>query len=160
MSYHCIQYNLKKGVEMLIAAMILGLMGGVLYFIAGSGLATVGEDTQLFNGDSAPWWVISMIPIGIVGIIGGALVLWKPNSLVFQRLPLSAVLLLLASVAAFAIGIVSYEEAVEDMFASVLLGIPMHLFSGNLISSPGPLLALIIAAALNIAGRKRQVQES
>lgn len=133
---------------MLIAAMILGLIGGVSYFIGGTGLTV--SDVDFMPWDDTPWWVISMIPIGIVGTIGAMSVLWKQS--------LAAVLLLMAGASAIAIGIVAYDD-VPEMMPYIYLGMPMHPFGGSLFYSAVPLFSLIIAAALTIAGRKREVHQ-
>jgi len=136
------QSNIKEG-EMLIAAMILGLIGGITYFMGGT--------TLIVAADDPPWWVISLIPIGVVGTIGGAAVLWKPSQ------SLSAILLLLAGVAAIVVGIVSYEDAVE--FESAVFIPPIitfHAFADSFLYHPLAVFALIIAGALAIAGQRKK----
>ena len=130
---------------MLIAAMILGLIGGISYFIGGT--------TYIVSTDDYPWWGISLIPIGLVGAIGSALVLWKPNQ------QLSAILLLLACVSAIVVGIISFEEAAVHK-SSYLSAPPIttHAFGGFILYQPLPLFALIVGGALAIAGRQRRVE--
>ena len=128
---------------MLLAAMILGLIGGIQYFIGG----TAGTITEHWDHvDNTPWWVISLIPIGVVGTLGGAVVRWRPS--------LGGVLLLLAGVSAIVIGLVSFEESFEQ--DGVLFFPPLvstHPFA-PLAYLLSPLFALIIGGALALAGRK------
>ena len=126
---------------MLTAAMILGLIGGLAYFIGGGAEAILTHE----NGESIPWWVISLIPIGVIGAIGGAMVRWKPSYAGF--------LLLLAGVAAIAIGFVSYEEFVLE-YQQYAVPLPAHPFMCWIFYLPLPLFALIIAGVLALTGRK------
>ena len=134
---------------MLIAAMILGLIGGISYFIGGTSIITTASWEEIFvTHTGPPWWAISMIPLGFVGTVGGALVYWKPN--------LGTVLLLLASISAIVIGIVSFGVSFE--LAHIEFIPPMlsaHPFAGPLLYLPGPLLTLIIATALAFVGIER-----
>jgi hypothetical protein len=129
---------------MLLAAMILGLIGGIQYFIGGTA-GTISEQWGYMN--NAPWWVVSLIPIGVVGTLGGAVVRWRPS--------LGGFLLLLAGVSAIVIGLVSFDESLRQ--GDVLFSPPMvstHPFDGPLEYLLSPLFALIIGGALAFAGRK------
>lgn len=128
---------------MLLAAMILGLIGGIQYFIGG----TAGTITEHWDHmDNTPWWVISLIPIGVVGTIGGAVVLWRPS--------LGGVLLLLAGVSAMVIGLVSFDESFgQDGVLLFPAFVSTHPFV-PLAYLLSPLFALIIGGALALAGRK------
>jgi hypothetical protein len=121
---------------MLIAAMILGLIAGVGYFLGGiSGIVHVGQ----------PWWMIILIPIGVLGTLGGILVLMKSNYAAF--------LLLLASLLAAVSGVISLDEAISADFIPPRM--PMHPFGGTLYFLSVPMFALIIATALAFFGRQR-----
>ena len=128
---------------MLLAAMILGLIGGIQYFIGG----TAGTITEHWDHmDNAPWWVISLIPIGVVGTLGGAVVRWRPS--------LGGVLLLLAGVSAMVIGLVSFDESFgQDGVLLFPAFVSTHPFV-PLAYLLSPLFALIIGGALALAGRK------
>ena len=82
---------------MLIAAMILGLIGGITYFVGG-GAGAIG-----WGGEgSAPWWVVSLIPIGVLGAMGAALARTKPS--------VAGMIMLLAAAGAMGVGFASFEE--------------------------------------------------
>jgi hypothetical protein len=135
---------------MLIAAMILGLVGGTIYFVGGGAGSIV-----LGDGGSAPWWVIALIPIGAAGVMGGALV--RVNSV------MAGIILLLAAAAAISVGFASYEEAWDTVIRQgttnyylIPTGIlSQHAFLGPLIYLPVPLLSLIIGGALALSAGKR-----
>jgi hypothetical protein len=133
---------------MLIAAMVLGLIGGVTYFVGGlSAVTTVSWEDIFETHTGPPWWVIALIPIGFVGAVGGLLVCTKTS--------LGIASLALASVAALATGIASFEQSFEldnTLFAPPIL--PAHPFAGLAIYLPVPLLALIIATALAYTAKK------
>lgn len=132
---------------MLIAAMILGLIGGISYFIGGiTGLTGVEGST--------PWWNVAMIPVGLVGIIGGALPRHKPA--------LAGGLLLLAGVSALAVGLSSANVLIGPSSDSSLFGLAflsMHPLVGSAFYLP-PLFALVIAGALALAANKTPVTKS
>jgi len=127
---------------MLVAAMILGLIGGIAYFVGGGAGAISWAD------GSTPWWVIALIPIGAIGALGGAMVRANPG--------IGGTCMLLAGAAAIAVGFASYEEAFEARtFLSNLPSIPAHAFVGPAIYLPVPLLSLIVGGALALsAGQK------
>ena len=131
---------------MLIAAMILGLVGGVIYFVGGGAGSIV-----LGDSGSAPWWVIALIPIGAAGVMGGALV--RVNSV------MAGIILLLAAAAAISVGFASYEEAIDTVTHNNFLMPPnmlsQHPFAGPLIYLPVPLLSLVIGGALALSAGKR-----
>lgn len=133
---------------MLLAAVILGLIGGISYFIGGAAGTVAEFEDYMGHPLDTPWWVIPLIPIGVVGTIGGALVRWRPS--------LAGVLLLLAAASSIVIGIISFDEAISqegmNFFPPV---VTTHPFAGSLGFPPIPLFALIIAGALAFAGRKR-----
>lgn len=129
---------------MLVAAMVLGLIGGISYFVGG------GAGAISWNaGDPAPWWVIALIPIGAIGALGGAMVRSHPG--------VGGSLMLLAGASAIGVGFASYEEAyLARTFLSNLPSIPAHAFVGPAIYLPVPLLSLIVGGALALsAGEKR-----
>ncbi len=125
---------------MLIAAMILGLIGGISYFIGGiTGLIGVPPPT--------PWWSVALIPIGLVGTIGGALPRCKPT--------LAGACLILAGVSALGVGLASAEEIfgwTRD-FPSLFAYLSLHPLMGSLLYVPS-LFALIIGGALALAANK------
>ena len=130
---------------MLIAAMVLGLIGGITYFVGG-GAGAVDPGIIVTGATSAPWWVIALIPIGAVAIIGAALV--RVNS------GLGGSILLLAGAAAISVGFASFEEAVNN--GRLVLGpLSVHAFAGPTGWLPVPLLALIIAGALALSAGKK-----
>ncbi len=104
---------------MLIAAMILGLIGGVTYFVGGGvGTIVLSEGTN-----SAPWWVVSLIPIGVVGAMGAAMARTKPN--------VAGIVMLLAVVGAMGVGFASCDAAQEyGAISEALKGI--HPFRGSI----------------------------
>ncbi|MDM7999680.1 MAG: hypothetical protein QUS33_06700 [Dehalococcoidia bacterium] len=133
---------------MLIAAMVLGLIGGITYFVGG-GAGAIGWQ----SGDSAPWWVISLVPIGVLGAMGAAIARTKPMT--------AGVVMLLAAVAALGIGFASYEEYAADYIAleCVPATLPTHAFAGSLVYFPVPLLTLIIGGVLALASGKKSAAE-
>lgn len=67
---------------MRIAALILGILGGIAGILGGGFAVTVGGLGQVFNAEGANLVTnlgVAAIPAGIVGIIGGALALAKPK---------------------------------------------------------------------------------
>jgi hypothetical protein len=139
---------------MLIAAMILGLIGGITYFIGGiSAVTSVAWEELIHYHTGPPWWAVSMIPVGLVATLGGYLAYRKPYA--------GAVLLLLASVAAMAIGIASFQISFElDDVGFVPPMLSVHPFGGSLVLLPGPILAVIIATALAFVGIDRLKMKS
>ena len=127
---------------MLIAAMVLGLIGGITYFVGG------GMGAIVHTGyDSAQWWVIALIAIGAVAIIGAALVRVNPG--------LGGSILLLAGAAAISVGFASYKDTASVSQLNLSLMFPEHPFAGPFIYLPVPLLSLIIGGALALAAGKR-----
>ncbi len=126
---------------MLIAAMVLGLIGGITYFVGG-GAGAIGYSST----GATPWWIIALIPIGAVGIIGAALVRVKPS--------LAGSILLLAGAAAISVGFASYEDAAVVHGLS-LSWFPQHSFAGPLIYLPVPLLSLVVGGALALSAGKK-----
>jgi hypothetical protein len=134
---------------MLVAAMILGLIGGITYFVGG------GAGTIAWTADgSAPWWVISLIPIGVVGAMGAAMARTKPI--------LAGVIMLLAAAGALGIGFASFADYADrqsiagglpSAYLSILL--PTHAFAGTLLYVPFPLLTLIIGGMLALSSGKK-----
>jgi hypothetical protein len=127
---------------MLIAAMVLGLIGGITYFVGGGMGAIVHT-----GADSAQWWVIALIVIGAVAIIGAALVRMNPG--------LGGSILLLAGAAAISVGFASYKEAVSVSQLNFSLVFPEHPFAGPFIYLPVPLLSLVVGGALALAAGKK-----
>ena len=134
---------------MLLAAMILGIVGGVTYFAGGISAVTSVSWEQIFQTHTGPpWWTVILIPIGLVGLFGGVLVYWKPKA--------GAILLALASISAMAAGIASFQQSFQISTASFIPPIlPAHPFATPLLYLPGPLLALTVGAALAFAAMKR-----
>ena len=137
---------------MLLAAMILGIVGGVTYFAGGISAVTSVSWEQIFETHTGPpWWTVILIPIGLVGLFGGVLVYWKPKA--------GAILLALASVSALAAGIASYQQSSQlvqlEGVSFVPPILPTHPFATPLLYLPGPLLALTVGAALAFAAMKR-----
>ena len=127
---------------MLIAAMILGLIGGITYFVGGGvGSIVLGEGT-----DSAPWWVVSLIPIGVVGAMGGAIARTRPN--------VAGLVMLLAAVGAMGVGFASCEAAMEYKAIDEVLN-TIHPFGGPLLFAQIPLLSLIIGGMLALSSGKK-----
>jgi hypothetical protein len=130
---------------MLLAAMILGLIGGLSYALGGaSALTSVPWEEVVVYHSGPPWWVVTLIPIGVVGAAGGTLVYWKPK--------LGAALLFLAAFGAILTGLLAMQESYElerAEFAPQLL--PLHPFSGPVMFFPVPLFAHVIAIALAMA---------
>lgn len=126
---------------MLVAAMILGLIGGISYFVGGGAGAISWAD------GSTPWWVIALIPIGAIGALGAAMVRANPG--------VGGSIMLLTGAAAIAVGFASYDEAFEARtFLQNLPSIPTHPFIGPAIYLPVPLLSLIIGGALALSAPK------
>jgi hypothetical protein len=133
---------------MLIAAMVLGLIGGVTYFVGGCvGVIDWGEGT-------APWWMISLIVIGAVGAMGGPIARTKPS--------IAGAIMLIAAAAALCVGIASwgaYDEYVADSVLSRDIVLPMHPLMGSIIYAPVPLLTLIIGGVLALSSGKKSGAE-
>jgi len=127
---------------MLIAAMILGLVGGLCYFIGGSAgvVADVGGGL-----DPTPWWAVALVPIGVIGTLGGAMVRWRSS--------MGGMLMLLAGVSALAVGIASAEELLESQGSAFLVLVSVHPFIGSVFYIP-PLIALIVGGALALGTKK------
>jgi hypothetical protein len=133
---------------MLIAAMILGLIGGVTYFV-GSCVGVVN-----WADGTAPWWMISLIPIGAVGAMGGAMARTKPS--------MAGMVMLLAAAGALGVGLASYnayDTYVIDRVLSRDILLPMHPFMGSVMYAPVPLLTLIIGGMLAISTGKKTAAE-
>jgi hypothetical protein len=133
---------------MLIAAMILGLIGGVTYFVGGgAGAVSWGEGT-------APWWMLSLIPIGVLGAMGAMLSRTKPS--------LGGIIMLLAAAGALGVGFASYnayDTYVTDRVLSRDLLLPVHPFMGALLYAPVPLLTLVIGGVLALSSGKKSGAE-
>jgi hypothetical protein len=133
---------------MLIAAMILGLIGGITYFVGGCvGVITWPDGT-------APWWMIMLVVIGPVGAMGAAMARTKPS--------LAGTVMLVAAAAALGVGLASYssfESYVSDMVISPDIALPVHPFMGSLFSVPVPLLTLVIGGMLALSSGKTTAAE-
>ncbi|MBN2098621.1 MAG: hypothetical protein JW753_03390 [Dehalococcoidia bacterium] len=133
---------------MLIAAMVLGLIGGISYFVGG-GAGAIG-----WGGDGgAPWWVISLVPIGVLGAMGAALVRTKPTW--------AGVIMLLAAAGALGVGFASTEQYATEIYASgeIVRLVPAHAFAGSMLAVPFPLLTLIIGGVLALSSGKKSGAE-
>jgi hypothetical protein len=127
---------------MLIAAMILGLIGGITYFVGGGvGTIVLGE-----GADSAPWWVVSLIPIGALATMGAAIVRTKPN--------VAGYVLLLAAAGAIGVGFASCQEAMEYKAIDEVLN-TIHPFGGPFMFVQVPLLSLFIGGMLALSSGKK-----
>lgn len=129
---------------MLIAAMILGLIGGITYFVGG-GAGVIGWAGE----SSAPWWVVSLMPIGILGAMGAALVRIRPN--------VAGMIMMLAAASALGVGFASFEEYATEHIAQgyVVSVLPTHPFAGSIVYFPIPLLTLIIGGVLALSSGKK-----
>jgi len=129
---------------MLIAAMVLGLIGGITYFVGG-GAGAIGWQGE----GSAPWWVISLVPIGVLGAMGAALVRTKPS--------LAGMIMLLAAAGALGVGFASFEEYAADFVTQgyVVSVLPTHAFAGSLVYFPIPLMTLIVGGVLALSSGKK-----
>jgi tellurite resistance protein TehA-like permease len=129
---------------MLIAAMILGLIGGITYFVGGCTGAISWTD------GTAPWWVVSLIPIGVLGAMGAALARTKPS--------VAGMIMLLAAAGALGVGLASYSAydayVVDRTLARDIL-LPVHPFMGSVMYAPVPLLTLIIGGMLALSSGKK-----
>ena len=129
---------------MLIAAMILGLIGGITYFVG----ACVGVIS--WPDGTAPWWMISLILVGIVGAMGGAMARTKPT--------MAGVIMLLAAAGAIGVGFASYhafETYVADKVLTPDILLVEHPFMGSVIYLPVPLLTLVIGGMLALSSGKK-----
>jgi hypothetical protein len=138
---------------MLIAAMILGLIGGITYFVGGcTGTISWGEGT-------APWWVISLIPIGAVGAMGAAMAKTKPM--------MAGAIMMLAAAAAMGVGFASLPDyisradttgGIPSNYLAVL--VPAHALGSRIEAVPYSLLTLIIGGMLAIStGKKTTIED-
>ena len=118
---------------MLLAAMILGLIGGTSYFIMG----IVGHIVPEMYHHGTPWWITSLMPIGLVAFAGGILVHWEPK--------LGTALFALASASAITIGLTSYKSAWEE--GGVFFPPGVELMELEYVVT-NPLFMLIVAAGL------------
>ncbi len=129
---------------MLVAAMILGLIGGMTYFVGGcTGIITWPDGT-------APWWMISLILVGAVGAMGGAMARTKPT--------MAGIVMLLATAGAIGIGFASYnayDAYVADRVLSRDILLPVHPFMGSVMYTPVPLLTLVIGGMLALSSGKK-----
>jgi hypothetical protein len=128
---------------MLIAAMILGLIGGITYFVGG-GAGVIG-----WADGTAPWWMISLIPIGAIGAMGAAMARTKPT--------LAGAIMLLAGAGAMGVGFASYKSYASLTTSAITLPIvvPVHAFVGSIVYFPVALLTLIIGGMLAVSSGKK-----
>jgi hypothetical protein len=134
---------------MLIAAMILGLIGGITYFVGGC-VGVIG-----WEDGTAPWWMIMLVVIGPVGAMGAAMARTKPS--------LAGMVMLVAAAAALGVGLASYSDF-QSHFGNTLnvspeLALPVHPFMGSLFSIPVPLLTLVIGGMLALSTGKTTAAE-
>jgi hypothetical protein len=134
---------------MLIAAMILGLIGGITYFVGGC-VGIIG-----WEDGTAPWWMIMLVVIGPVGAMGAAMARTKPT--------MAGMVMLVAAAAALGVGVASYSDFQEHfggmLNVSTELPLPVHPFMGSLLSLPVPLLTLVIGGMLALASGKTTAAE-
>lgn len=130
---------------MLIAAMVLGLIGGMTYFVGGCAGVIAWPD------GTAPWWMIMLVVIGPVGAMGAAMSRTRPA--------MAGVVMLLAAAVALGVGLASYtdfqESAARVMVASIETALPVHPFIGSLAGLPVPLLTLVIGGMLALSSGKQ-----
>ena len=128
---------------MLIAAMILGLVGGVTYFVGG------GAGAVAWSQGTAPWWMLSLIPIGVVGAMGGMVARTKPS--------MGGIIMLVTAAAAMGVGFASFAKYSSDQINSTYMSLvlPTHPFAGSLIYAPVPLLCLVVGGALALSSGKK-----
>ncbi|MFC2000649.1 hypothetical protein ACFLXE_07870, partial [Chloroflexota bacterium] len=100
--------------------------------------------------DPTPWWAVAMVPVGIIGTIGGAMARWKAN--------IAGVMLLLAGVSALAVGIASAEETFGS-YSSAMTVLSMHPFIGSIFYFP-PLIMLIVGGSLAFSAKKDTSREA
>jgi hypothetical protein len=132
---------------MLIAAMILGLIGGITYFVGGCTGIVSWPDTI---SETAPWWMIMVTAIGAAGAMGAAMARTKPST--------AGIVMLLAAAVALGVGIASYNAFagyVTDGVVSGDIPLPVHPFAGSIWYTPVPLLTLIIGGVLALSSGKR-----
>ncbi len=135
---------------MLVAAMILGLIGGITYFVGGC--------TGVINWEAgtAPWWMIMLVVIGPVGAMGASMARTKPS--------LAGVVMLLAAAVALGVGLASYDD-VQSQFEyfwlnpSSAYALPVHPLMGSLLGLPVPLLTLVIGGMLALSSGKKTAAE-
>lgn len=134
---------------MLVAAMILGLIGGITYFVGGC-VGVIG-----WEDGAAPWWMVMLVVIGPVGAMGASLARTKPS--------LAGMVMLLAAAVALGVGLASYSDF-QSYFGNVLdatgeAALPVHPFKGSLLGLPVPLLTLIIGGMLALSSGKTTAAE-
>lgn len=135
---------------MLIAAMILGLIGGITYFVGGC-VGVIG-----WEDGTAPWWMIMLVVIGPVGAMGAAMARTKPQ--------MAGMIMLLAAAAALGVGLASYSDFQARSMDTMLslsrdVSLPAHPFMGSLLSVPVPLLTLVIGGMLALSSGKATAVE-
>lgn len=135
---------------MLIAAMILGLIGGITYFVGGC-VGVIG-----WEDGTAPWWMIMLVVIGPVGAMGAAMARTKPQ--------MAGMIMLLAAAAALGVGLASYSDFQARSMDTMLslsrdVSLPAHPFMGSLLSVPVPLLTLVIGGMLALSSGKATAAE-
>ena len=128
---------------MLIAAMILGLIGGISYFVGG------GAGVVSWGAGTAPWYMISLIPIGVLGAMGGMVARTKPS--------MGGIIMLVTAAAAMGVGFASFAKYSSDQINSTYMSLvlPTHPFAGSIISAPVPLLCLVVGGALALSSGKK-----
>lgn len=137
---------------MLVAAMILGLIGGITYFVGGC------AGTIAWPDGTAPWWVVSLIPVGALGAMGASMARTKPT--------MAGVIMLIAAASAMVIGLASLPNFIERQstvgglpseYLTVL--VPAHALGGNLLVVPLSLLTLIIGGMLALSSGKKNATD-
>ena len=132
---------------MLIAAMILGLIGGITYFVGGCTGIVSWPDTI---SETAPWWMIMVTAIGAAGAMGAAMARTKPTT--------AGIVMLFAAAVALGVGIASfnaYDGYVADGTLPSDIHLPVHPFAGYVLYLPVPLLTLIIGGVLALSSGKK-----
>lgn len=133
---------------MLIAAMVLGLIGGFTYFVGGCAGVIAWE------GGTAPWWMILLVVIGPVGAMGAAMARTRPS--------MAGGVMLAAAAAALVVGLASYDDFLEKtgtMSSAFDGALPLHPFMGAVFGLPVPLLTLVIGGMLAMASGKKTAAE-
>lgn len=115
---------------MLIAAMVLGVLVGVGEAFGGAAGWVQGARSYY---DNVEWWVVAIIPFGIIAAAGGFCALRKPD--------FAAALLFLSAIGNFVVGLI----AVADYSAAFALFLPTAL--------------LVLAGAFALSKRWRRPEE-
>ena len=138
---------------MLTAAMFFGVMGGVMYVLAGVAVAVlgvpVGDSWSAVAWASPPGWLTILMIIGLAGIIGGGAGRWNPTG--------AGILLWVASVSSVAIGAASMHQALTVVADSPLSlsGWQWLVVAALAVYFIGALFALMLGGTLALLAKKK-----